>query len=87
MKYGREYARRPSAGGGWVVILLAGLALLLRFGGSQPIVELREKAAEVWRQWDYSEALETLGRSFSGEEEDSAAAVFSRQILGFGGEE
>ena len=86
MQYGREYARRP--GGGWVVILLAGLALLLRFGGSQPIVELREKAAAVWAEWDYAGAIEDLGKSVFGEGgEPPAAAVFGRQILGFGGEE
>lgn len=83
MQYGREYARRPR--GGWIVVVLAGLALLLRFGGSQPIVELREKAAEVWARWDYAGAVETLGRSVFGEEgEPPAAAVFGRQILGFG---
>ena len=81
MEYGREYARRPSGGAGWVVLLLVGLALLLRFGGSQPIVELREKTAEVWAQWDYSGTLETLGRDISGEGQD--LTDFSRKIFGF----
>ena len=77
MKYGREYAWRSDRGGrGWVLVLLVGLVLLIAYGGSEPIVELREEL-------NYEEALETLGRSFSGREE-SAVATFGQQILGFG---
>lgn len=86
MRYGREYAWRPGGRGrGWLLLLTAALALLIAFGGSEPIVALREQLLETWRQWDYGEALETLGRSFSGQE-SSAVAVFGRQILGFGGQ-
>lgn len=84
MKYGREYAWHSGrGGGGWALILILGLALLIAYGGSEPIVELREELLAVWAQLDYEEALETLGRSFSGED-GSAVAVFGQQILGFG---
>ena len=46
-------------------------------------MELREELLAVWAQLDYEEALETLGRSFTGED-GSAVAVFGQQILGFG---
>lgn len=85
MKYGREYVRRPSGGGGWLLVLALGLALLIGYGGSESIVALREEIAEIWNSLDYGDALETLGRSFSGEEgQPGAVAVFGQQILGFG---
>lgn len=84
MKYGREYAWHSGrGGGGWALVLIVGLALLIAYGGSEPIVELREELLAVWAQLDYEEALETLGRSFSGDD-GSAVAVFGQQILGFG---
>ena len=64
-------------------MLLVGLVLLIAYGGSEPIVELRDELLAVWSQLDYEEALETLGRSFTGEY-GSAVAVFGQQILGFG---
>jgi len=71
--------------GGWLLLLVLGLALLIAYGGSEPIVELREQILAVWEQLDYEEALETLGRSFSGVEADKdTVAVFGQQILGFG---
>ena len=85
MKYGREYAWHSGGRGGWNLVLMVGLALLIAYGGSEPIVELREQILSVWEQLDYEEALETLGRSFSGVEADKdTVAVFSQQILGFG---
>lgn len=86
MKYGREYAWHSNGGrGGWLLLLMIGLALLIAYGGSEPIVELREQILTVWEQLDYEEALETLGRSFSGVEADKdTVAVFGQQILGFG---
>ena len=88
MKYGREYAWHSGSHGGWLVVLLVGLALLIAYGGSEPIVELREQILSAWEQLDYEDALETLGRSFSGVEADKdTVAVFSQQILGFGLEE
>ena len=85
MKYGREYARRPSGGGGWLLVLALGLALLIGYGGSESIVALRGQIAEVWNSLDYGDALETLGRSLSGAEgQPGAVAVFGQQILGFG---
>lgn len=85
MKYGREYAWHSSGRGGWLLVLVIGLALMIAYGGSEPIVELREQILSVWEQLDYEEALETLGRSFSGvEAEKDTVAVFSQQILGFG---
>ena len=89
MKYGREYAWRSDRGGrGWALVLLVGLVLLIAYGGSEPIVELREQILSAWEQLDYEDALETLGRSFSGVEADKdTVAVFSQQILGFGLEE
>ena len=88
MKYGREYAWRSGGHGGWLVVLLVGLALLIAYGGSEPIVELREQILSAWEEMDYEDALETLGRSFSGVEADKdTVAVFSQQILGFGLEE
>lgn len=87
MKYGREYAWRSSGGGGWLVIFVLAAALLIAYGGSEPIVELRERIITVWEELDYEEALETLGRSFSGEAgEENAVAVFGQEILGFGTE-
>lgn len=83
MKYGREYAQRPSGGRGWVLTVILALVLLISYGGSEPIVALRERIVSAWEGLNYEEALETLGRSFSGGE-DSAAAVFGQQILGFG---
>ena len=64
-------------------MLLVGLVLLIAYGGSEPIVELREELLAVWAQLDYEEARESLGRSFTGED-GSAVAVFGQQILGFG---
>ncbi len=64
-------------------MLLVGLVLLIAYGGSEPIVELREELLAVWEQLDYEEALEALGRNFTGED-GSAVAVFGQQILGFG---
>lgn len=88
MKYGREYAWHSGGRGGWFVVLLVGLALLIAYGGSEPIVELREQILSAWEEMDYEDALETLGRSFSGVEADKdTVAVFSQQILGFGLEE
>ena len=85
MKYGREYAWDSGGCGGWILVLMVGLALLIAYGGSEPIVELREQILSAWEQLDYEEALETLGRSFSGVEADKdTVAVFSQQILGFG---
>ena len=69
-------------------MLLVGLALLIAYGGSEPIVELREQILSAWEQLGYEDALETLGRSFSGVEADKdTVAVFSQQTLGFGLEE
>ncbi len=86
MKYGREYAWRPGGGRGrFLVLLAAALALLIAYGGSEPIVALREQLLAAWQQWDYGAALETLGRSFSGQEGDTVA-VFGQRILGFGGQ-
>ena len=88
MKYGREYTWHSGGRGGWLIVLLVGLALLIAYGGSEPIVELREQILSAWEQLDYEDALETLGRSFSGVEADKdTVAVFSQQILGFGLEE
>ena len=88
MKYGREYAWHSGGRRGWLIVLLVGLALLIAYGGSEPIVELREQILSAWEQLDYEDALETLGRSFSGVEADKdTVAVFSQQILGFGLEE
>ena len=83
MKYGREYARRPSGRGGWVLTVVLALVLLISYGGSEPIVEVRQRILSAWETLDYEAALETLGRSFSGGG-DNAAAVFGQQILGFG---
>ena len=85
MKYGREYAWRPTGGRGWLLVAVLALVLLISYGGSEPIVELRERIVNAWEALDYEEALETLGRSFSGEVGETAA-VFGQQILGFGGE-
>ncbi len=73
----------PKGGKGWLLVFVLALALLIAYGGSQPIVELRESIQDVWQAWDYEQALETLGRSFTGETAD-AVAVFGQQILGFG---
>ncbi len=80
MAYRRE---EPKGGKGWFVVFVVGLVLLIAYGGSEPIVELRETILAVWQAWDYEEALETLGRSFTGEAGE-AVAVFGQQILGFG---
>lgn len=66
-------------------MFLVALALLIGYGQSDSIVELRESIQDVWQQLNYEEALETLGRSFSGENgEPGAVAVFGQKILGFG---
>ena len=66
-----------------MLVLTAALVLLVAYGGSEPLVALRERIVEAWESMRYEEALETLGRSFSGEA-GNAAAVFGQQILGFG---
>ena len=66
-----------------MIILVLALVLLISCGSSAPMVELREHILAVWDRLDYEEALETLGRSVSGGE-NNAVAVFGQQILGFG---
>lgn len=67
-----------------MLILVLGFALLIAYGNSEPIVELREQILSVWEQLNYEEALETLGRSFSmDEDKKNAVAVFGQEILGF----
>lgn len=85
MKYGREYAWRPTGGRGWLLVAAFALVLLISCGGSDPVTELRERIVSAWEELDYEAALETLGRSFSGEVGETAV-VFGQQILGFGGE-
>ena len=66
------------------MVLVLVLALLITHGKSEPIVELREQILSVWEELNYEEALETLGRSFSMEEDKkNAIAVFGQEILGF----
>ena len=86
MKYGREYARRPSgSGSGLLLILILSAALVIGYGESAALVELRQTIADLWDGFAYEEALETLGRSFVGENgEPGVVMVFSQQILGFG---
>ena len=86
MKYGRAYAWRSNGGrSGWLLMVVLAIALLIAYGGSEPIVALRQEIISAWQQLDYEEALETLGRSFSGLEADrDTVAVFGQQILGFG---
>ena len=84
MKYGREYAWHSNGRGGWLLVLVLVLALLITHGKSEPIAELREQILSVWEELNYEEALETLGRSFSMEEDKkNAIAVFGQEILGF----
>ncbi len=80
MAYRKE---APKGGKGWILMFALALALIMAYGGSQPIVELRERIQDVWQAWDYEDALETLGRTFTGESGE-AVAVFSQEILGFG---
>lgn len=86
MKYGREYARRPSGGGsGLLLLILLAAALIIGYGESEAAVRTRQTIAACWEHFAYEEALETLGRSFVGEDgQPGAVMVFSRQILGFG---
>lgn len=66
------------------MVLVLVLALLITHGKSEPIAELREQILSVWEELNYEEALETLGRSFSMEEDKkNAIAVFGQEILGF----
>ena len=66
------------------MILVLALALLIAYGNSEPIVELREHILSVWTELNYEDALETLGRSFSLEsDKKNAIAVFGQEILGF----
>ena len=66
------------------MVLVLVFALLITHGKSEPIVELREQILSVWETLNYEEALETLGRSFSMEEDKkNAIAVFGQEILGF----
>ena len=86
MKYGREYARRPSGGGsGLLLMILLAAALIIGYGESEAVVRTRQTIAAFWEDLAYEEALETLGRSFVGEDgQPGAVMVFSQQILGFG---
>ena len=86
MKYGREYARRSSGGGsGLLLMLLLAAALILGYGESEAVVKARQAITTFWEGLAYEEALETLGRSFVGEDgQPGAVMVFSQQILGFG---
>ena len=53
MKYGREYAWRPTGGRGWLLVVALALVLLISYGGSEPIVELRERIVNAWEALDY----------------------------------
>lgn len=87
--YGSTYGKRQQrrGGGGWLFLLLLAVLMILRFGGSQRLVDFRESAQSFFQERiggiDYEEALETLGRSFSDlRNEDSAVSVFGREVLG-----
>ena len=85
MKYGREYARRPSGGGsGLLLLILLAAALIIGYGESEAAVSTRQTIVAFWESLAYEEALETLGRSFSLEsDKKNAIMVFGQEILGF----
>lgn len=90
---GRAYGRgEPKGGGAALFLLFLALILLLRFGESERLVVFRQQLHEAVFERvggiDYEKALETLGRSFSGlDDEDGAVSVFGREILGFSKQE
>ena len=84
--YGREDPHR--GGGSALFLIFLALILLLRFGESERLVTFRRQLSETVSERvggiDYERALEALGRSFSGlDDEESAVSVFGREILGF----
>lgn len=88
--YGREESRR--GGGAALFLIFLALIMLLRYGESERLVAFRqqihETIAERMDGIQYEKALETLGRSFSGlDDEDGAVSVFGREILGFSKQE
>ena len=69
---------------GLIFILVIAFSLAMRFASTGPLYKVREKITEVLSySVDFEEAAETLGRAFTGENEDeSAVLVFGRMILG-----
>ncbi|MEA4920572.1 MAG: M23 family metallopeptidase [Clostridiaceae bacterium] len=73
-----------------VFILVICFSLAMRFATSGPLYTAREKiASTLSRSLDFGDAIETLGRAFSGknESDESAILVFGKMILGIDGNE
>ena len=57
--------------------------LLLRYGQSQPLIELRQRAS-AWlaESQVYEQAVAQVGKLFSGDEESDVKAVFGQLFFG-----
>lgn len=88
---GRNYYRgtggrgRQGKAGKWALLLLClTVALLMKYGQSEPLKALRDKAGEVlYSDTTYQDAAAAVGKFFSGDARDeSVVSVFSKLILG-----
>lgn len=84
-KYRYQGSRRKKKGnGGWLLLgFCMAFALLLRYGQSQPLIELRQRAS-AWlvESQVYEQAVAQVGKLFSGDEETDVKTVFGQLFFG-----
>lgn len=83
-RYYRGSGKRKKRRGGWLPIFFCVLAaLLLRYGQSEPLIRLRQKAANWMAESKVCEqAVMQVGKLFSGNGEDGVLDVFGQLFFG-----